>query len=89
MGQSALGPLGGAFLRDAMKASNDSSSRVCPPGDGPRSVARLGVSGVVARMSNSARARVGPWVGASRDVTFAGVPVSLRFAGAVDGAAPA
>ena len=43
-----LGPL----LQDSMKESKESSSRVCPPG--PRSVARLGVSDVVARASDSA-----------------------------------
>ena len=72
-----------------MKASKEQSSRVCPPGDGPRSVARLGVSGVVARLSDSEWASGGPWVGATPDVASPGVPMSLRCAGAVVGAAPA
>ena len=37
-----------------MKALKESSSRVCLSGDGPRSVARLGVTGVVARASEPA-----------------------------------
>ena len=53
-GQSALGPLRGALLQNSMKASKESSSRVCPPGDGTWWVARLDVLGVVARASDSA-----------------------------------
>ena len=37
-----------------MKASKESSLRVCLPGSGPWSVARLAVSGVVARVSEYA-----------------------------------
>ena len=36
-----------------MKVLKEMSSRVCPPGDGPRSVAHFGLLGVVARVSNS------------------------------------
>ena len=42
------------LLQDAMKGSKESSSGLCLPGDGPRSVACLGVSGVVAWVSGSA-----------------------------------
>ena len=44
----------GALLQDAMKACRESSTRVCPPGDGPRLVERFGVTRVVARVSDSA-----------------------------------
>ena len=43
-----------SYLPTSMKASKESLSRVCPPGDGPRSVASLGMSGVVAQASDSA-----------------------------------
>ena len=53
-GRSALGLFWGAFLQDSMKASKESSLRVCPPGDGPLLVARRGLSGVVALALGSA-----------------------------------
>ena len=54
MKQSALGLFGRALLQDAMEASKESLLRLCLPDDGPRSVARLGVSGDVTRVLHSA-----------------------------------
>ena len=48
-----------------MKASKESSSRLCPPGDVSVSAARWGVSGVVSRAWDFARAPGGPRGGAS------------------------
>ena len=86
-GQSALSPLG--LLQDSMKGLKELSSRVCPPGDGPRLVACLDVSGVVARIWDSVWGSGGPWVRGSPDVASPGVPVSLRCAWDLDGAVPA
>ena len=61
---------------------------VCLPGDGPRSVTRFGVSGVVVRASDSAWALGGLWVDASPDIASPAVHLSLRCAGAVDEALP-
>ena len=47
-----------------MKASKEASSRLCPPGDVSLSAARRGVSGVVSRASDFARAPAGPRAGA-------------------------
>ena len=86
---AGVGSVWGALLQDSMKASKESSSRVCPPGDVPLSAAGLGMSGVVARALDSACAGGGPRVGASPDAASPGAPASLRCAGAVDGAVPA
>ena len=72
-----------------MKASKESSSRLCPPGDLSLLAARLGMSGVVARALYFVWAPGGPRGGASPDVAFPGALASLRCAGAVDWAAPA
>ena len=67
-----------------MKASKESSSRLCPLGDVPPSAARWGVSGVASRVSDPARVSGGSRCGAPPDVL---APArSARFA---RGAAPA
>ena len=67
-----------------MKASKESSSRLCPLGDVPPSSARRGVSGVVSRASDPARVSGGTRCGAPP-----GVLASARVAGRARGAAPA
>ena len=47
-----------------MKASKESLSRLCPPGDVSLSAARWGVLGVVSRASDFTRAPGGPRGGA-------------------------
>ena len=67
-----------------MKASKESSSRLCPLGDVPPSSARWGVSGVVSRASDPALAS-----GGSRSSASPGVLVFARAARCARGAAPA
>ena len=52
-------------MQDSIKASKESSSRLCPLGDVSLPVARWGVSGVVFRASDFAQVLGGPRVGAS------------------------
>ena len=47
-----------------MKASKESSSRLCPSGDVPSLAARWGVSGVASRVSDPARVFGGSHCGA-------------------------
>ena len=51
-------------MQDSMKASKESSSRLCPLGDVSLPAARWGVSGVVSRGSDFARVAGGPRGGA-------------------------
>ena len=51
-------------MQDSRKASKESSSRLCPLGDVSLPAARWGVSGVVSRASDVARASGGPRCGA-------------------------
>ena len=51
-----------------MKASKESSLRLCPLGDASLSAARWGVSGVVSSASHFAAVSGGPRGGASPDV---------------------
>ena len=67
-----------------MKASKESSSRLCPLGDVPLSSARWGVSGVSSWVSDPARVS-----GASRCGAPPGVLASARSATFARGAAPA
>ena len=67
-----------------MKASKESSSRLCPLGDVPPSSVRRGVSGVVSRASDPAPASCG-----SRRSAFPGVLAPARVARFARGAAPA
>ena len=67
-----------------MKASKESSSRLCPLGDVPPSAARWGGSGVASRVSDPARVSSGPCCGAPP-----GVLASARSARFARGAAPA
>ena len=67
-----------------MKASKESSSRLCPLGDVPTSSAHWGVSGVVSRASDPALVS-----GGSRGSASPGVLVSAWAARCARGAAPA
>ena len=67
-----------------MKASEESSSLLCPPGDVSPSAARWGVSGVASRVSDPARVS-----GGSRGAPPPGVLASARSARFARGAAPA
>ena len=51
-------------MQDSMKASKESSSRLCLLGDVSLPVGRCGVSGVVSRASDFARVSDGPCGGA-------------------------
>ena len=88
-GAAGVGSVWGLLLQDSMKASKESSSRLCLPGNVPLLAARLGMSGVVPRASDFAWAPGGPRGGASPDASVPGSPASLRCAGTVDGAAVA
>ena len=67
-----------------MKASKESSSRLCPLGDVPPSVARRGVSGMASRVSDPTRVSGGSHCGAPP-----GVLACARSARFARGAAPA
>ena len=67
-GAAGVGTVWGSPMQDSMKASKESSSRLCPLGDVFLPAARWGVSGVASWVSKIARASGGSRGGASPGV---------------------
>ena len=57
---AGVGTAWGSVMQDSMKASKESSSRLCPLGDISLPAARWGLSGVVSQAPNFARVSGGP-----------------------------